>query len=134
MRYIRGDVLTSNRSITHCVSADFAMGKGIAKTITDRYGRAGLNTAPLHRIGWKQVGNRYILYLVTKETFRMKPTLTDMRSTLINLRILCLNNSIIELAMPRIGCGLDQLSWPDVEKLVITELENYGISVDVYIE
>lgn len=132
MRYINDNVLNSDRTIAHCVSADFLMEEGLSKLIKNKYGTDGINIEQLHHIGWKFIGTKYILYLVVKEKFWMKPTITDMNRTLINLRHWCTDNNVNELAIPRIGCGIDRLYWNDVMSLIQSELENYGISVDVY--
>lgn len=47
--------------------------------------------------------------MVTKEKFVQKPTHEDMYNTLINLKQFCEDHKLQNLALPRIGCGLDQL-------------------------
>ena len=134
MNYIRGNLLDSRRSIVHCVSADFKMGAGIAKEITRIYGRSNIRTANKLGIGRKRINKvNYILYMVTKINYWDKPTLDDMHQTLINLRIFCQSVELSQLAMPKIGCGLDRLSWNKVEELIIEELIDHGIEVDVYV-
>lgn len=134
MNYTRSDIFKSSRSIVHCVSADFVMGAGIAKVISDRYGRDNIHKSNKLGVGWKVLNDgRLILYMVTKEKYWMKPTLADMKATLINLRILCQSKQITELSMPRIGCGLDKLSWDKVEQLIISELVNHNIEIHVHL-
>ena len=134
MHYRQGDLLQSPSNLAHCVSHDMVMGRGIAVEIANRFGRHDINIAPKHGVAWKIVDNRYILYLITKDRYDDKPSLLDMKITLINLRWFCETRGIRQLSIPRIGCGLDRLSWTDVEKLIIEELDNHGIEITVYIE
>jgi O-acetyl-ADP-ribose deacetylase (regulator of RNase III) len=60
----------------------------------------------------------YVLYLVTKENFYDKPTYSDLQLALEQARDLCHELKIKELAMPKIGCGLDGLDWNRVRKII----------------
>lgn len=68
-----------------------------------------------------------ILGLVTKHQHDDKPTIQQMKGALIDLQNYIYSKHIywmdededvstIELVMPAIGCELDKLNWPDVEK------------------
>lgn len=52
-----------------------------------------------------------------------------LESSLRALRQKCIEFKVRELAMPRIGCGLDKLAWPKVK----TMLEDIFIGFDVQI-
>lgn len=132
MHYIDGNILDSDRTIAHCVSEDFLMEESVSKMIKNRYGMQGINVESLHCIGWKFIGIKYIVYLIVKEKFWMKPTMLDMKRTIVNLRQWCQEHNIDKLAIPRIGCGLDRLYWNDIVPIIEYELESYGIDVDVY--
>lgn len=59
-------------------------------------------------------GERLVFYLVTKARAWDKPTYGDLADALADLADQCEEEGIAELAMPKIGCGLDGLKWPKV--------------------
>jgi O-acetyl-ADP-ribose deacetylase (regulator of RNase III) len=150
MNFFKGSVLDSpvSQPILHCVSADFAMGKGVAAQIAHEYDcdRTALRTALKNQSGGKigtcivdqRSKRRTIIHLVTKTTYWSKPTLESLRAALESSKTaldlinqttdaadedddseFAKNSSceakqprrITHLAMPKIGCGLDRLSW-----------------------
>jgi O-acetyl-ADP-ribose deacetylase (regulator of RNase III) len=131
MILIKGDLLQTDDNIAHCVSEDFKMGLGIAKTITDKYGRDNLTKAKLYGIGHKKCNSKYILYIVTKKNYWNKPTLEDIDISLANLSMFCKKNDITTLSIPKIACGLDKLNWSDVEQLIVKHLSPH-INITVY--
>lgn len=112
--------------LVHCISADLAMGAGIAKEFTKRGVKAQLieNYYGMAKVGDCAVtattGWRFEFNLVTKEKYWQKPTYDSLKTTLINARILALMNDDkpVKLAMPRIGCGLDRLQWDKVKAII----------------
>jgi O-acetyl-ADP-ribose deacetylase (regulator of RNase III) len=76
--------------------------------------------------------SRSIFYLVTKQRYFHKPTYDTLRDTLKELCHLCTTHAITELAMPRIGCGLDQLQWQKVKEMIIQEFQHTPIQITVY--
>lgn len=115
--------------LVHCISADFAMGAGIAKEFARRGVKAQLieNYHGMTKVGDCAVtattGWRLEFNLVTKEKYWQKPTYGSLKTALVNARILALMNDDkpVKLAMPRIGCGLDRLQWNKV-KVIIEEV------------
>lgn len=117
--------------LVHCISADLAMGAGIAK----EFARRGVK-AELQRDfqGYVEVGDclvsdatdwRCEFSLVTKEKYWQKPTYETMRMALEDAKDLCdlCEETIsygytMKLAMPRIGCGLDKLEWSKVKAII----------------
>lgn len=109
--------------LCHCISADFALGAGIAK----RFAELGVRKALIESFGkgdWHGVG--YVILsccsdwrgewnLVTKEKYNHKPTLHTLKQALEEMRNHCGN---CKIAMPKIGCGLDRLNWSDVEPII----------------
>ena len=43
------------------------------------------------------------------------------------------NNQVKNIAMPKIGCGLDRLEWNNVRKLIIDTFSDTAITIDVYL-
>ena len=113
--------------LVHCISADLAMGAGIAKEFARRGVKAKLikKFPGLIKIGdclitattgWKLEFN-----LVTKEKYWQKPTYYSLKIALNNAKELLLSiyhKEPMKLAMPRIGCGLDKLEWSKVKAII----------------
>lgn len=118
-QHIDGDLfqVDSSISLAHCVSHDFAMGRGIALEFKKRF--AGVDD--LKKQG-KLVGEcaqlqrdkRFIFYLITKSLYWHKPTYRDLEKSLGDLKFVCEREKIYHVAIPRIGCGLDQLNFDKV--------------------
>lgn len=122
--------------LAHCISADFAMGKGIVLEFNKRFDMKNrLKTMyPNYLESW-QNGNKYdcilvnrVFNLITKEKYFNKPTYKSMRGSLEIMKNLCIKNNIHKLAMPIIGCGLDRLKWEKVSEII------QGVFSDIDIE
>jgi O-acetyl-ADP-ribose deacetylase (regulator of RNase III) len=112
-------------ALAHCISADVAMGAGIAKQFDKKFPmmkgvvktrHSGIGTACMYAYWDKEF--TYIFNLITKNLYWHKPTLRALRDSLIDLRNQCLKFTIKYLAMPRIGCGLDKLNWDEVKPMI----------------
>lgn len=137
---VKQDLFTvsDNYYLVHCISSDFALGAGIAK----KFAELGIKNFIefFYPQIWDSEG--YCLFaevykwpgvfnLVTKEHYWDKPTMENLVESLHDLKEQTLNmvkrgpityvnnygnfSYTINLAMPRIGCGLDRLSWPEVK-------------------
>jgi O-acetyl-ADP-ribose deacetylase (regulator of RNase III) len=117
--------------LVHCISADLAMGAGIAKEFTRRGVKAKLQRDYQDDIEDIEVGDclvsdatdwRCEFSFVTKEKYWQKPTYETMRMALEDAKDLCeetiRNGYTMKLAMPRIGCGLDRLQWVKVKEII----------------
>lgn len=110
-------------ALCHCISADFALGAGIAKRFADM----GVKKSLIEAFGygdWYGVGYALLTCctmwhgewnLVTKDKCYHKPTLQTLKQALEKMREHC---GDCKIAMPKIGCGLDRLKWKDVEKVI----------------
>ena len=67
---------------------------------------------------WDRVGNRYIYNLVTKSKCFEKPNLPTLYLTLEEMTSHAQFYGISTIAIPKIECGLDQMSWQEVVKLL----------------
>lgn len=130
---IKGDLFAEKYQekdiYAHCISEDFVMGKGIAKTFKQLFPELKAKDrliANYKREKYKRllavpcqkalVGN-----LITKRYYYNKPTYETLKESLTELRGYVDKNSIKRILMPRIGCGLDGLKWEKV-KLIIEEI------------
>lgn len=125
--YIRPD-----RPLAHCISADYALGAGIAKTVEQRYRvRDTLKSLARHTFPDCIITGE-VINIVTKERYWHKPIYKNFEKALIITRNLCLAYGINHIVMPRIGSGLDRMSWERCREYIKNILVNSGISVDVY--
>lgn len=128
--------------LVHCISADFKMGLGIAKTFAD----LGCREEVLKKTRtyyWQSVGNRVIwtaipldiekhpkgvYHLVTKEKYFHKPTYQDVFDALYDLKHFFLHDGD-KIAMPKIGCGLDKLEWSRVRKIIFQLFKEKDVEI-----
>lgn len=107
----------SSYYLVQCISADFAMGAGIAvqfnkhfnvkENLKRRYG----NVIAEWDGSWTKgfcVQDGRVFNLVTKRNYFHKPTEETMRNALFDLREQAKEQRIKMLAMPKIGAGLDK--------------------------
>ncbi len=118
--------------LTHCISADFALGAGIAKTFDNVYNMR----FKLFRDydGYEYEGGDALLVdnvfnLVTKPKCYHKPTYDSLRESLEVMKSIMEISAITKLAMPKIGCGLDRLSWPDVYDIICEVFEDTDVEI-----
>lgn len=127
----------------HCISQDFAMGAGIAKTFSQKFPQFIENRKemiweynyknPYKRIYIAICNGTKIVNLVTKAKYWMKPTMTSLELSLWNLRKFVEDNPDIKrILMPRIGSGLDRLKWEEVKSAILENLEDLDIEVKVF--
>ena len=137
--------LRQSNSIGHCISADARMSKGFADFLSHRI--SGLSSKCRKAkpfMGqvypfWDSTGKRYIFNLVTKERFCDKPNLSTLSKTLEAMKIHASTICVSTIAIHKLGCGLDQMNWQEVVKLlcdifafadvqnVVYTLEEYGV-------
>ena len=128
-REVQGDLFEfyGKAFLVHCISADFALGKGIAKQFDQncqmkkrlrqeypdylaRYRASGMKGDAL----WIDL----VVNLVTKERYYQKPTYQSLQEALEKLADRCRADGVADLAMPLIACGLDGLEWDKVSAMI----------------
>lgn len=77
-------------------------------------------------------GERFVYYLITKIKYSDKPTYDSLRSSLEAMKEHCIKHKVMQLAMPRIGCGLDLLKWEEVSVILIETFHDTDINITVY--
>ena len=127
-------------ALAHCISADFALGKGIAVEFAERFNMKKLlqsgytdyvNVCHRKRIEGDCIWMNGILNRVTKERYFHKPTYRSMEAALLEMRGICEALNIKRVAMPRIGCGLDGLKWDKVLEVIEGVFQNTDIEIVV---
>lgn len=122
LREEKRDLFTvdSKYYLAHCISDDFALGKGIAVEFRNRYNMSGKlrNLYPngLGGIGCVLISN--VFNLITKEKYWHKPTYSTLKKSLQDMKEIVVENNIKYMAMPKIGCGLDRLQWTKVKGIL----------------
>ena len=131
-------ILQQPNSIGHCISADARMSKGFADFLSHRIPglRSTCRKAKLF-MGqvfpfWDSTGKRYIYNLVTKERYCYKPNLSTLSKTLEAMKIHASTNGVSTLAIPKLGCGLDQMNWQEVVKLLRDIFAYADVQIVVY--
>lgn len=128
--------------LAHCISADFALGAGIAVQFNRRFYTKSqlIRENPNYLSIWdsRYIGNgdciltdHHVFNLVTKRNYWNKPTYVSLDSALRKMKKLVVEMGVKKLAMPKIGCGLDQLEWRNVEGLIKAIFEDVDIEIVV---
>lgn len=140
IHFIRGDLFTSDRPYVHCISADCALGAGIARQIELRFHVKELLLKKQYaivdyfkRYGGFAVRTNNIINLVTKEHYYDKPTYQTLRQSLESLKKICTEYKISEVAMPAIGCGLDKLNFTIVQTILSDVFSDTDLDITVYL-
>lgn len=112
----------------HCISADFAMGKGIAREFCRKYPVFSYQKTALRDYYLKnpngvflvRIDDILIANLVTKEKYFNKPTYASLKKSLRACSDVLSEHGlpVKRLIMPKIGCGLDRLDWSCVKPLI----------------
>ena len=131
-----GDIFSSSDSLAHCVSSDFKMSAGIARTFRRQYPTNYPKFGTLNQKSlWPQFlesSQRYIYHLLTKVRFFHKPTYCSLRTSLAALRRHAEDKDVKAISMPKLGCGIDQLEWHLVRKILKEEFATSQIHLTVY--
>lgn len=124
--------------LVHCISADFALGAGIAAMFNRKFDlRSTLKkNHPDYIMDWIRTSRSYdciqegnVFNLITKTRCYNKPTYSSLTGSLIKLREICIKKGIKHLAMPKIGCGLDRLMWDRVSRIIKDTFSDTDIEI-----
>lgn len=118
--------------LAHCISADFALGAGIAKTFDEVYNmRFKLFRDYDNYVydGGEALLVDNVFNLVTKPKCYHKPRYEAVREALEVMRDMMNILSITKLAMPRIAAGLDRLDWDEVFDIICEVFEDTDVEI-----
>lgn len=118
--------------LAHCISADFALGAGIAKTFDNVYNmRYKLFSFydDYEYNGGDALLVDNVFNLVTKSKCYHKPTYQSLRESLEAMKDIIEDCAITKLAMPRIGSGLDKLNQDMVYDIICEVFENSDVEI-----
>lgn len=128
----------------HCISADLAMGAGIAVPFNEKFKireqfeeafKQGVITPDDIEVR-SCIRTGQVLNLITKQKYWMKPSYSDMTDSLFNARqivnhLLQTGRAVdpeydIHIVLPTIGCGLDKLKWDKVQQIIMDTFMGYS--------
>jgi hypothetical protein len=132
-----GDVLQcpEDYSIAHCVAKDLKMSAGIATQFKRKFKAVEELRAQKKKVGSVaalKVEGRQVFYLITKEASQDKPTLDDLDQPLQELRFICDQDNILNLAMPKIASGKDGLHWESVLLKIKQHFMGSNTTIHIY--
>ena len=118
-------------TIAHCISADCKMGAGIAVPIREKFKLNGMkdNVDPMLLKPGVAVYYHNVYNLITKKKYWHKPTYDTMGAALASMYYHAKEHDIKKIAMPKIGSGLDQLSWPKVREMIKEIFEDLDVEI-----
>lgn len=145
IREAHGNLLEANAdALVNTVNTVGVMGKGIAlqfkhayPAMFKAYERAAKNRQiklgkmDVHETG-KLSGPRYIINFPTKQHWRARSRLDDIRSGLVDLVRVVDELGVKSIAVPPLGCGNGGLDWRDVEPLIASAFDQLP-DVDVLV-
>lgn len=117
------NIFDKPQNLVHCISQDFKLGKGFAQQIDKNFNsknylinknqnHENLSIQPIYE-------NKYKLFhLITKTVFSEKPSLENIKISLIELKNYLIQNEIFEIHMPKISSGLDKIPFQKIENLL----------------
>ena len=133
---IQGHVLQSTDSIAQCISADFKLGAGIARSIKRRFSTQYPDKKAIaSEVIWAQgipELQRFVYHLITKKRYFHKATYKALRSSLEAMKNHAESNNILRISMPQVGCGLDKLDWSKDRTLIKEVFRPTNIEVIVF--
>ena len=107
--------------LAHCISADFALGAGIAKIFDNVYNmrfKLFRNYPDYEYSCGDALLIDNVFNLVTKKKCWHKPTYDSLKESLEMMKEQLDFLGATKLAVPMLGCGLDRLQWAQVENII----------------
>ena len=118
--------------LAHCISSDFALGAGIAKTFDSVYNmrfKLFKNYPDYKYNGGDALLVDNVYNLVTKPKYWHKPTYDSLREALEMMKEQMDFVGATKLAMPKIAAGLDRLEWQKVYDIICEVFEDADIEI-----
>lgn len=122
----------------HCIATDLQWGAGIAPVMMKQFKASSkwrkTANATVYNVGdiGVDVSNTGVMVnLFTKSHTHGRPSYQTMEQCLVNLREWMTAHGKAKLAIPKIGCGLDGLSWPMVRTIINRVFQETNIVIEV---
>jgi hypothetical protein len=131
---IQGNLFSLDKTKYHfvqCISKDVSMSMGVAVDFADEFKlRKPLESMKNIKVEDIILVNG-VFNLITKTNYWDKPTYGTLRRCIFKLAQECKKLDIKYLAMPRISCNLDKLSWNVIRKYIKQEFNDLDINIEV---
>ena len=141
IKYVNGDIFESEcQTLVNPVNTVGVMGAGLARNFAISFPGMASEYCHLCQIGlftigklwiWR-TGERWVMCFPTKKDWRDPSRLEYIEAGLKNLVDTYETRGITSIALPKLGCGLGGLSWPDVKSLIEKYLGDVEMDVEVY--
>lgn len=139
--YIKGNLLDgSHEVVVNPVNCVGIMGAGVALQFKRRYPemfqsyiehcRYGLMDKHVH-VSYQKLDSTVVVNLATKYHWKNNSDLELIKHQLGELAYAAEVYGFDVISMPRIGCGLGNLSWSDVEPLIVNAFTDTNITIQI---
>lgn len=118
--------------LAHCISSDFALGAGIAKTFDSTYNMRFklFKLYPDYDYrGGEALLIDNVFNLVTKQNYWHKPTYETVKDALESMKEHLEFIGGNKLAIPHIASGLDRLEWSKVYEIICEVFKDMDIEI-----
>lgn len=129
---IHKDLLTvgDDYSLAHCIASDLIMGEGIAVPMNAKFNLRELILLTKWNLKHPTcIITGRVFNLITKEKSWHKPTLENLSVSVYLMKQIMQGRHMTKVAMPRIGCGLDNLDWQDVSLMLKNTFRDTDIEI-----
>ncbi|MBA9079811.1 type II toxin-antitoxin system antitoxin DNA ADP-ribosyl glycohydrolase DarG [Rufibacter quisquiliarum] len=132
IEYKTGNILKANtQALINTVNCEGYMGKGIAYQFKLEYPENNEAYIKACKSGELKVGSifpfkeeeKIIINFPTKDKWREKSKYEYIESGIKSLKAFIINENIISIAIPPLGCGNGGLKWPVVKEIILDQLE-----------
>ena len=114
----------------HCISSDCKMSAGIALPMKKQFDLGGMvKLKAAERKHPTCIYYHRVMNLITKAKYWQKPTYASLKASLIQMKALCATHNISKIVMPKIGSGLDKLSWSKVREIITAVFQDTEIEI-----
>ena len=112
-----GNFFESKDTLAHYISSDFKMSTGIARNFKRNF-PYNFPERSSSSLFVQELDDRFIYHLVTKKSFFQKSTYDSLRQSLEAMTNRANKHKVIQISMPKAGCGLDRLERHKLERLI----------------
>ncbi len=143
INYVEGYLLDAKSSVAISMSADCAMQVGLPADLKKHFGNEEHIFAQRCQVGETAVlppsktrtkkVNQHAYFLMTKLRYFTQPTLDDVERCMMDMARHAQLNAVRHISMPRIGCGMDRLSWKKVYAIIDAVFRDTDIEITVYL-
>lgn len=126
------DIFTVGKEyyLAHCIASDLRMGAGVAVKMQKEFGLRGKiqkQNVDLSHPTCVLTGR--VFNLITKKRSSGKPSQQSLELAIDIMADIAIKKDISKIAMVKIGCGLDRLSWPYVKIAIKNAFSETNIEI-----